>query len=277
MMQSRKLPVVDPPRIEEIFNELKSMSVQLDSDPIQFGPRRFNEKIAKVRFHLDRIESVYLQVSQDLHAYKRYLTELTGIYELDKLNLMVNDLEVRQERSQKEREAKADVRLRQSKDLIREIELKVYDLEQVMIVIKAKRTDLKDIQGRMRDQMKLIDHDLSMGARWGKGSGQSTFTASNDLDAMLNGIDKQNEWGDDDDDLPPPEENKKSLVELAKDSPKSNTYDDLIPASKKNLVLGGQSSDDIDSFLSRKDDTNSPNIGASKEVSNAVSSLLEDL
>ena len=81
---------------------------------------------------------------------------------------MINDPKCRMGRSQGEREALADVQLRAQIEGIEELSAKAEDLEILMIVIKSKRTDLKDIQGRMRDQMKLIEHDLGMGARWGK-------------------------------------------------------------------------------------------------------------
>jgi hypothetical protein len=42
-----------------------------------------------------------------------------------------------------------------------------------MTVIKAKRTDLKDLQGRLRDQLKLCQEQISLGQRWGS----KTFTS----------------------------------------------------------------------------------------------------
>ena len=42
-----------------------------------------------------------------------------------------------------------------------------------MTVIKAKRTDLKDLQGRLRDQLKLCQEQIALGQRWGS----KTFTS----------------------------------------------------------------------------------------------------
>lgn len=193
-----ELPIVDAARVAGVYEELKQMQIKLDSNPIEFGPRRMNANIAKVRSQLDRVEQIFLQVSQDLHVYKREFNETRALYELEKNNLLFNDLDVRSERSQKEREGKADTKLRTYLDKMRTLELRVYDLEQLMVVIKAKRTDLKDKQGRMRDQMKMIDHDLSMGARWGSKAPPATASGDGDIDSMLSELDSSSGYSDDD-------------------------------------------------------------------------------
>ena len=43
----------------------------------------------------------------------------------------------------------------------------IQDLDAVLSVIRAKRTDLKDIQGRLRDQFKICQEEIGLGGRWG--------------------------------------------------------------------------------------------------------------
>ena len=62
------------------------------------------------------------------------------------------------------------------------------DLEAVLTVIKAKRADLKDVQGRLRDQIKLCHEEIGLGARWG--SKPAPGTEAPDLDESPN-VDKQ--------------------------------------------------------------------------------------
>ena len=117
---------------------------------------------------------------------------------MDKRELLANDPKTRVGRSQGERDAIADIKLRDQVEKIQALEAKVHDLEMLMIVIKAKRTDLKDVQGRMRDQMKLIEHDLGMGARWGRNAGPDTLSeTSNNITNMLEDADKAGGWSDD--------------------------------------------------------------------------------
>jgi hypothetical protein len=44
----------------------------------------------------------------------------------------------------------------------------VEDLEAVLTVVRTKRADLKDIQGRLKDQLKVCQEEISLGGRWGK-------------------------------------------------------------------------------------------------------------
>jgi hypothetical protein len=209
------VPIVDDERIQETYTELKSMQVVLDGNPIDYGPKRFNNRIAKVRAMLNRVEQLSLQASEDLHYFKRIINAKKGLYELEKRELMVKDPACRVGRSQGEREALADVRLRGEIEEIQGFESSVYDLETLMLSIKSKRTDLKDAQGRMRDQMKLIEHDISMGARWGNRETSSVAPgATSDLDSMLDGVDDALGWKGDD---VAPGETEDGLLPLSED------------------------------------------------------------
>lgn len=192
-------PVVDLERIEITYAELKKMEIRLDPNPIDYGPKRFNNRIAKVRSMLTRLEQIFLQTSEDLHYFQRLISKLTALYELEKRDLMINDPKCRMGRSQGEREALADVQLRGDIEKLQTLQLAASDLEAMMVVIKSKRTDLKDIQGRMRDQMKLIEHDLGMGARWGRNSPPSDVNHLQDIDDLLVSVDQEAGVSDDED------------------------------------------------------------------------------
>lgn len=182
-------PIVDQDRLESVYDELKEMVVQLDPNPVEYGPGRFNNRIAHVRALLTRVEQIFLQVSEDLHWFKRSARGKRTLYELSRRELVVNDPKCRVGRSQKEREDLADVQLRPQIEEIGDLVADADDLEILMVAIKSKRTDLKDIQGRMRDQMKLIEHDLGMGARWGQAAPFTDTDASlNDINTLLDSV-----------------------------------------------------------------------------------------
>mgnify|MGYP003394100418 CR=1 FL=1 len=198
-------PEIDEKRIDSIYAELKDMQVVLDPNPIEFGPRRFNNRIAQVRALLNRVEQVFLQVSEDWHYFKRAINVKRNIFELERRELLARDPKTRVGRSQSERETLADVQLRTQIEEIQTLELALCDLETVMKVIKSKRTDLKDAQSRMRDQMKMIEQDLSMGARWGNRQAgplrqpdphNELGAASLDVGDMLDNLDKGMGWSE---------------------------------------------------------------------------------
>ena len=76
------------------------------------------------------------------------------------------------------------------------------DLDTTLKIVRAKRTDLKDIQGRLRDQFKVCLEEITLGARWGSklpgdkqaewepGQGHATAADANEIDELIEGMDK---------------------------------------------------------------------------------------
>ena len=159
--------MIDQDYINSIFKRLSAMEVELDSNPLEFGPSALNEKVDEARGHLTATERIFMEVSHNLHKYKRDLLITESAFRISVTRLMAEDPHVRQGRSQGEREALASMRLTDDQDKIDELKLAVNDLEDLIKVIKAKRTDLKDLQGRIRDQLKLCQEQIGLGQRWG--------------------------------------------------------------------------------------------------------------
>lgn len=189
----RKAPTIDEDRIRKVYEILKDAHIQLDSDPLSLGPKRFNNKLARTRSLLSRIDSLFLQVSEDIHFFKRQLLKEKTLLEMEKRELLVNDISVRAGRSAADREAAALIKLRTRVETIHDLEIKYQDLEMLMIAIKAKRTDLKDIQGRMKDQLKIMEHELSLGSRWGNQQPKNTIDEStfNKIDSLIEGMETE--------------------------------------------------------------------------------------
>ena len=152
---------------DKIYNELRDLAVALDGDPIAFGPKRLNSKVSEVRRMLERCERLYLDVSQRLHAIRRAKRMAETDLELAKMNLFTNDPETRAGRSVGDREAVAMGKLSKEVHLLHDLEIADMDLAAVLTVIKAKRTDLKDTEGRLRDQIRLCSEEIGLGSRWG--------------------------------------------------------------------------------------------------------------
>ena len=165
--------MIEQEYIDRIYERLTAMDVQLDADPIEFGPSRLNYKTSEVRGHLSSTEKIFMEVSHNLQKIKRDLLIKQTEYNIEQTQLIANDPHVRSGRSQKEREALAATRLVHIQSKINDLTLSSHDLEDLMTVIKAKRTDLKDLQGRLRDQLKLCQEQIALGQRWGS----KTFTS----------------------------------------------------------------------------------------------------
>lgn len=161
-------PALDPAHIEGLYTALGDMQVDLDADPLELGPKRLNEKIAQCRGMLSRCERIFLDVSQHLHRYKRQHRCASADFKLCLRELLTNDPEVRMGRNVTDREAIASNKLRPEAEEIDRLTANVEDLEAVLTVVRAKRADLKDIQGRLKDQLKVCQEEISLGSRWGR-------------------------------------------------------------------------------------------------------------
>lgn len=187
-------PEINPERIKDIYSDLAQMHIELDSDPLRFGPKRLNGKVAEARGLLTRCEKVFLQVSQDLHWFKRNLRRAQAEFDVNMQDLLANDPEVMSGRNMKDREAIATTRLSSLRDEVYDLTSSMEDLEQLMIVIRAKRSDLRDVQGRLRDQLKICQEEIGLGAKWGSSSsGTKGSAVGSMLDSLDSLIEKEKE------------------------------------------------------------------------------------
>jgi len=211
--------------IDLIYTTLSGMDVSLDTDPIEFGPSRLNMKVSEVRGFLSKVEKIFMEVSHNLQKIKRSLLVKQTEYNIEQTQLIANDPHVRSGRSQKEREALASTRLVHIQSKINDLTLSTHDLEDLITVIKAKRTDLKDLQGRLRDQLKLCQEQISLGQRWGAKTynektfekPSSTLSAEDEFSNILNNTQPTKTHREMNDNIPSVEKISLDKVELDTD------------------------------------------------------------
>lgn len=276
--------VLDFPQeeVDRIFTELGELRVELDDDPLVYGPKRLNTKTACVRRMLDRCETLFLDVSRRLQAVRRALRVAEIDLDLAKKDLFANDPETRSGRSVSDREAIAAGKLNPEIMKVHDLTLAATDLESVLVVIRAKRADLKDTEGRLRDQIRLCSEEIGLGSRWGSkvpgaseiygGPARKTATGEDieDVNAMLQGIDGEiqlarsaGQWQD------PPNLEEVPVVEVPQDpevaqvadalmaalpqeAPASDIDLDAVPSEPKDLdamMPIGEPAPDVDVFL----------------------------
>lgn len=189
---------LDPQFSIDVYEELGRLQVDLDPDPLSFGPKRLNTKVAQIRAMLSRCENLFLQTSQQLHQFKREHLKVSTLLELSKKRLYDKDPEVRAGRSVSDRDAIATGKLYNEVLEVHRLDMAVQDLESLLIVIRAKRADLRDLEGRLRDQMSLCREEIGLGGRWGSkvpnapdlqpGQGKSVVAELESLENLLEGV-----------------------------------------------------------------------------------------
>jgi hypothetical protein len=162
-----QVPDIDEVYIRKVFDSLGNMQVELDGDPLVFGPKRLNAKVAQCREYLSKCQQIYLQLADHLHQLSRASRQAKLDFDIKSQDLLANDPEVKSQRAIRDREAVVSSKLRAERETNHIIETAITDLQSVIMVVKAKREDLKDIQGRIRDQVKLCQEEISLGSRWG--------------------------------------------------------------------------------------------------------------
>lgn len=158
---------LDFARITAVYATLAELQVDIDDDPLSYGPKRLNGKIAEARRALTRCENAYLEISQLLHQAKRAKLKEDTSLQLQMDHLFTNDSEIRAGPSLADRESLARVKLRPVVAECARLTEMVNDLESSLIVIRAKRSDLRDCGCRLKDQFRLCQEELGLGAHWG--------------------------------------------------------------------------------------------------------------
>jgi len=165
-------PVVDETRIRRVHKELRSMpDIDLDADPLAVGPKAMNNKKAAISNQLRRCTALQLQLLEDRGWFEHELAREKGKYEIAYTDLLAHNPHVRAGRSTADREAAARVILAEAVARIKDLELSVEDLERLLIAVKTKVTDLRNKQAQLRDQLKICEHELGLGAHWGQPTG----------------------------------------------------------------------------------------------------------
>lgn len=176
------LPGIEESTINDIFVEVSEMEVLLDRDPLEFGPRRLNEKTSIARDHLTRCEKLFGQVSHWLQLYKRAHRAGQLEFDLAMQDMLANDPEVRAGRNFSDRNAIAVVKMKSEKEDLDQLQVIIQDLDAVMAVIKSKRADLKDVQNNLKSQRNLCQEEINLGARWGSKIHDGTARPVNNFD-----------------------------------------------------------------------------------------------
>lgn len=164
-----EVPVIDEDRIRQVHEEIQGMvEIKLDADPLSVGPKMMNNKKAAVRNQLGRCTQIELQLLEDRGWFQRELTREQAKYEIKQADLFTHNPHVRARQALTDRVAATNVLLAKSVRHIKDLELAVEDLERLLKVVVTKVRDLKNLQSQLRDQLKVCEHELGLGGKWGQ-------------------------------------------------------------------------------------------------------------
>ena len=255
--------------IDTIYDEVSDMYVGLDDDPIRYGPKRVNGKVAAAKRLVSRCTEIEISLSRDLTNLNRTLRAAQAELDLSLQHMLTNDPEVRAGRSVKDREAIAGMKLMDETTLVRKIEQACEEVKAAITVVKTQKADLKDTQGRLRDQIRLIGEEIALGAMWGSATpdpsakpvqsfqGPTSSKSGSLVDEVVADVDELSGLLDEEDSVETPQEDADELGLMVNGAATDKQADEALDALESaptngagNVPVIGLNDDDLEGLLS---------------------------
>jgi hypothetical protein len=149
--------------IEKIYARLEEISVKIEPKSIP-NPSYISEKIGQCHICIEEVEKFFIQVSRELSVYQRAMNNAEAAYIMARDELLSTDAEIISLPSSKDREARANNRLKSQLFQIRDYKSQLSDLERVFNAINVK---LKNLDRQNRDikvQLRLMESQIKLGS-----------------------------------------------------------------------------------------------------------------
>lgn len=157
-------------RIDEIYDILTTLTIDLHPDPISQGPHFLTKQISQVRAFTNTAQGLMTEVSRVEQSLRRQLRQQTLEYEMEWDTILSTDKDVARQPHIKDREAMIRHRLRGKHQKLETTKIRLEDTELVKKQIRECITNLRALSREIKQQEKLISDQLSIGGRWGEQS-----------------------------------------------------------------------------------------------------------
>lgn len=153
-----------PERVNEIYDVLATLHIELHHDPSSLGPLYLQDLIAKTRGYLNQVSLILQEVSRESLALTRQLDAHETAFQASSDQLLVEDIEVRNLPSIEDRKAKINLTLQSDLKAINSIKKALKEIGFVEKAVRHKYKDLESAISSVRMQKSLIDVEQNTGA-----------------------------------------------------------------------------------------------------------------
>jgi len=158
---------LNPKRVEEIYDRLPQLVVELDPNPADRGPAYLQDLISKVRGYLNEV-SVYIQeVIRVKNGLESELEALNSSFEIASNELMATDTRVSGLPAVQDRLAMINVILRTDYQTILDKRREVNEVGYVEKAVRHRHRELEQTMSAIRLQRSLLQTDIRTGAFYG--------------------------------------------------------------------------------------------------------------
>lgn len=162
-----KNPYFDIAVVEHLFSLLAQMEIELDDDPLLYGPKRLNQKIAEAQKLRMACANLDMKVSRFLSRLSRQLHATELEFDIRKRELMAADPEVRAQRNLSMQESTAIMKLVDDFRDLFYLQEAVREMNDVLKVIKFRHSVITDAQKRIKEQQRMCEREIDLGSYWG--------------------------------------------------------------------------------------------------------------
>ena len=158
---------MDPKRVEQIFDEIATYTIDLEPDPTSLGPRYLHRVTAVCRNYQNAVSRILGEIHREKRMLSEHLRSQEAALKVESDELLANNDQVRRLPNIRDREATISVllatRVREVEDLKRE----VTNLEHIEKAVRHRHDELKDTSSAIRLQRNLIRDEIDSGSFYG--------------------------------------------------------------------------------------------------------------
>jgi hypothetical protein len=160
-------------RIEEIYNEIGTFSIELSPDPASLGPVYLQDLISRTRGYLNRVSQFIQTVHREKSGLETRLDAFEAAFQVSSDALLADDHRVTRLPNIDDRRAMINLLLREDRAAILTLKNQVKELGFVDKALRHRHKELENTMSAIRMQKSLIDSEISTGSFYGDESNTS--------------------------------------------------------------------------------------------------------
>lgn len=149
-------------RKDQIYDRLLEINFSIETEPI-LEPRYLNEKFGELHSYIEEVGQFAIQVNKELSVYQRNLNNAQAIYDAEKERLLTEDDDIVNLPNIRDREAKANSKLKSELQEIRDLQDEVTDLNNLSKSISLKLRNLSRANSDIRMQVRIMESQIKLG------------------------------------------------------------------------------------------------------------------
>jgi hypothetical protein len=158
---------MDPKRVETIYSQLGTFSVDLSADAWSLGPKYVHELIARTRGYLNSVSFFLQEILQERQALDRAKHAAETVFKIESDRLLAEDDRCRRQPNIDDRKATVNLILREQLTEINQLAGQLLDLSYVEKAVRHRFNELKATMTDIRAQRALIRDAIDSGSFYG--------------------------------------------------------------------------------------------------------------